>query len=159
MVRTLFGMLAIATLVIGSAACEENERPPQIPLASMPQSGCSNYVGQQIERLCLPRVARESTPLALDIEAACGSCGTQVDRCSVAIDAHDVTLSLDGKTCVASTTCSEPCGKRRVTCTIPRLEPGRYRVHWGDSSGRIDTLEVTAGGGDARCSFENGPRG
>ncbi len=156
--RVLSPLTFVALAVLG-AACEENERPPQIPLAAMPKSGCTDVQGQAIERVCLPRMARESIPLTLEIEGACGSCGTRVEHCRVTVDAHDVTLSLDGKSCVASSTCAEPCGHRRVTCTLPRLDSGRYRVHWGDASGRVDTLEVSAGNGDSRCSFDQGQTG
>lgn len=143
-------------VVILASACSE-EPPPRISLATLPVSGCVDWKGMPIERLCIPRAAKESAPLAFEAEAPCGACGAEVDRCTASIEAHDITLSLDGRSCQAApgATCANPCGKRRVTCRLPALGPGRYTVRWADGSGHVDVLDVGMNdGATATCAFD-----
>jgi hypothetical protein len=83
-------------------------------------------------------------PLVLEMEARCGACGTTAERCTVSVDAHVVTLSLDGKTCEppVGELCREVCGKNRVRCKVPPLVEGRYEIQYGDTSRRVDTLDI-----------------
>jgi hypothetical protein len=89
-------------------------------------------------------MAMAGVPLILEIEARCGACGTTAERCTVSVDAHVVTLSLDGKTCEppAGALCSEVCSRNRVRCKLPALGEGRYEIQYADTSRRVDSLDV-----------------
>lgn len=143
----------IGVLVL--AACESDPPPPQIPLARLQGTGCVAYEGQPLDRVCVPRAARENAALVLEVEERCGSCSTSVEKCTVTVDGRDITLSLDGKTCHVSGGCADVCTKRRVACRIPALGGGRYTLRHGDGSGRVDVLEVAAGGA-TQCALDDG---
>ena len=138
--------LLVASVVLGmvALACEP-EAPAQFPMAKPAAPGtCEEWTGQPVERSCIPRMARAGKPLVLEIEERCGVCGTTAERCTVSVEGHVIAISLDGKTCEppAGVGCSEVCGKNRVRCKVPALEEGRYEVHYGDTSRRVDTFDV-----------------
>lgn len=137
------------------AACESDPPPPRIPLARLAGAGCVAYDGQPLDRVCVPRSARENTALVLEVEQRCGSCSTGVERCTVTVAGRDITLSLDGQSCQVAETCADGCTKRRIACRLPALPGGRYTLRHGDGSGRVDVLEVAAGG-DTHCALDDG---
>ena len=152
--------LVLGVVVLGAAACTPGDgAPPQIALARPPAPGtCSEWTGQPVDRACLPRIAMAGAPLVLEIEERCGACGTTAESCTVSLEGRTLTLSLDGKTCEppAGVACSEACGKNRVRCKVPALDEGRYVVRYGDTGGRVDSLDVVARRDAATaCSFED----
>jgi hypothetical protein len=135
-------VLGLSCLV--ATACTP-EGDPKIALAQPPGPGtCAEWTGQPVDRSCIPRMAMAGVPLVLEIEERCGACGTTAEKCSVSVEAHTVTLSLDGKTCEppAGVACSEACGKNRVRCKLPALLEGRYEIRYGDTSRNVDHLDV-----------------
>jgi hypothetical protein len=150
---------AVAALAM-CAACAE-ERPSQIALmAPLAPGKCREWVGQPIDRSCLPRIAMANRQLTLEIEEQCGACGTTAERCDVTVEGWTVTLSLDGKTCEppAGAACREECSKNRVKCKIPPLAEGRYKVKYGDMSGHTDHIEVTSNGNGATSCVLDDPQ-
>lgn len=140
--------LSLAALSTGAGGCSPGETaPPQIALAAPPAPGtCAAWVGQPVERSCVPRTAMADTPLVLEVEEQCGVCGTTAERCSVTLEGRTLTLSLDGKTCEPppGVACRESCARKRVRCRVPALPEGRYVVRYGDLGGRVDSLDVVA---------------
>lgn len=137
---SLAGALPAALLVI---ACGK-EPEPLFPLAAPAAPGtCTEWRGQPVDRTCVPRVARAGEPLVLEVEERCGACST-VERCTVDVDGRTVTLSLDGRACEPppGASCPEACGKSRIRCQVPPLLEGKYTIRYGDTSGRVDVLEV-----------------
>ncbi len=153
--RVLVALLGVGPGVLLLAACASDPPPPRIPLARLAGTDCVAYEGQPLDRVCVPRAARENTALVLEVEERCGSCATTVDRCTVTVEGRDVILSLDGKSCQRSSACAEVCTKRRVACRVPALGGGRYTLRYGDGSGRVAVLEVAAGGA-AQCALDDG---
>lgn len=146
--------IVLASSLVGIAACASDPPPPQISLARLASAGCLAYDGQPIDRVCLPKAGGENVPLVLELEERCGSCATTVERCSVTVDGRDVTLSLDGRSCPApSGSCADVCTKRRVACRLPALPAGRYAVRYADGTGRVDVLEIAAGGA-TQCALD-----
>lgn len=127
--------------------------PPQIPLARLTDEGCTAYPAQPMDKVCLPHVASENVPLALEAEEKCGTCSATIEKCTVTVEGKDVTLSLDGKTCHNAAPCPETCAKRRAICRLPALPAGRYNIRYADSEGRVEHLEVGPGG-TAKCSLD-----
>ncbi|MBX3191242.1 MAG: hypothetical protein KF819_29865 [Labilithrix sp.] len=144
--------------LVALAACETNEAP-KFPLATpVPPGTCADWVGQPVERTCIPRIAKADAPLVLEIEERCGVCGSTAERCTVTLDGRTVTLSLDGKTCEppVGAVCPELCGKNRVRCQIPPLLEGRYDIRYNDTSGRTDILDVRVEHDAAtRCALDD----
>jgi len=150
--RTAMRPIALTSLVVAFAAlaaCAPGDGegpPPQIALAVPAAAGtCSTWVAQPVERTCIPRMAKADRPLALEIEQRCGACGSTGERCTVAVEGRTVTLSLDGKTCepaVGASCAADFCAKNRARCAIPPLPEGRYQVRYGDTGGRVDSLDV-----------------
>jgi len=106
-------------------------------------------------------MALADTPLFLEIEERCGPCGSTAERCKVSVEGRTLTLSLDGKTCepAAGASCGDTCGRNRVRCAIPPLPEGRYRVQYGDTSGKTDSLDVTSRGDAATvCTLDDAGR-
>ena len=133
----------LASLAVGCTPGDAE--PPKIALAAPPAPGtCAEWTGQPVDRSCIPRMAKAGMPLELEIEERCGACGTTAERCSVSVEGHVVTFSLDGKTCEppAGVACSEVCGKNRVRCRVPPLAEGQYEIHYGDTSRHVDHLDV-----------------
>ena len=92
--------VALVTGLLALAACTPDGTPPQIPLARLAAPGtCAEWTGQPVERTCIPRMALAGAPLDLEIEERCGACGTTAERCTVSLEGHVLTFSLDGKTC------------------------------------------------------------
>jgi hypothetical protein len=155
----------VLALGLGSAAvaCSPGEvAAPQIALASLPAPGtCAAWVGQPVDRSCLPRTARSDTPLFLEVEERCAACGTSAERCNVSVEGRTVTLSLDGTTCEprAGVACQESCARRRVRCEVPALAEGRYVVRYGDIGGRVDSLDVVSRGDAPTGCKLDGPGG
>lgn len=140
---------------VAVACASDPPPPPAIPLARLSGEGCTAYPGQPIDRACLPRLAAENAPLALEVEERCGTCSSSVERCAVTVSGKDITLSLDGQSCAVHRECAEPCSKRRAVCHLPALPAGRYSIRYADAEGRVDPLEVGAGG-VTKCSLEGG---
>lgn len=143
-------MRVTATLVflaLAALACTPGDGiPPQIALATPIAAGmCAAWLAQPVERTCIPRMAKADHRLVLEIEQRCGGCGSTAERCTVTVEGRTVTLSLDGKTCEppAGTTCAEGyCAKDRARCQVPPLSEGRYQVRYGDTGGRVDSLDI-----------------
>lgn len=161
--RRTAGLLVVASVASGALVaigCTPGDgAAPQIALAAPPAPGtCAEWVGQPVDRSCVPRMARAGVPLVLEIEERCGVCGTTAERCTVTLDGHVVSLSLDGKTCEppAGVACSESCGKNRVRCKVPPLAEGRYEIHYGDTSRRVDTFDVVlSSDATTACTLED----
>lgn len=154
--------LAATALALAAAACTPGDgAPPQIALARPPAPGtCSEWQGQPVDRSCLPRMARAGAPLVLEIEERCGVCGATAEVCTVSVEGRTLTLSLDGKTCEppAGVACTEACAKNRVRCKVPPLDEGRWVVRYGDTGGRVDSLDVVSARDAAiACSLEDVP--
>ena len=135
-------LLALAWSAIG---CTPDGPPPEIARAMPPKPGtCADWTGQPVERTCIPRMAQAGVPLDLEIEERCGACGTTAERCTVSLEGHVLTFSLDGKTCEppAGAACRDVCGKNRVRCKVPPLDEGRYQIQYGDTSRHVDTFDV-----------------
>lgn len=151
--------IALALASLGVACASGGSAPPQIALAVRPLPGmCAEWLGQPVDRSCLPRTARADAPLVLEIEERCGACGTRAETCNVSVEGRTITLSLDGKTCEppAGAACSESCAKRRVRCRVPSLPEGRYVVRYGDPGGRVDSLDVvTKSDAPTACSLDD----
>lgn len=145
--------LCLSVLLL-TIACSDPP-PPQIPLARLDDTSCVAYPAQPIDRACLPRLAAENAPLALEIEERCTTCSASVERCTVTASGKVITLSLDGKSCPVHRECSEVCSKRRAVCRLPALSAGRYEIRYADAEGRVETLEVGAGG-LAKCVLDDG---
>jgi len=145
------------------AACSPSEMRGPIALAGPAAPGtCVEWNGQPVDRTCIPRMARADEPLVLEIEERCGACGSTVERCGVVVDGRTLTLSLDGKACepAAGTHCPETCAKNRIRCQVPPLPEGKYEVRYGDTSGRLDVLEVAPSPGAATtCALDDGAAG
>jgi hypothetical protein len=137
--------LLLASFVVALLACSDPP-PPQIPLARLTNEGCTAYPAQPIDRTCLPRLAAENVALAFEVEERCGTCSSSVEKCSVTVDGKDLTFSLDGQSCHQPGPCPEVCSKRRAFCRLPALPAGRYNVRYADAEGRVEHLEVGAGG-------------
>lgn len=148
----LLFFLLLALLV--ATACADPP-PPQIPLARLRDEGCTTYPAQPIDRTCLPARAAENVALALEVEEKCGTCSSSVERCTVTVDGKDVTLSLDGQSCHTDKPCPEMCSKRRAFCRLPALPAGRYNIRYADAEGRVEHLEVGAGGA-RECKLDQG---
>ena len=153
-------LFSVVGVVLGSAACTPGDgAAPQIALARPPAPGtCSEWKSQPVDRACIPRTAMAGAPLVLEIEERCGVCGTTAESCTVSVEGRTLTFSLDGKTCEppAGVACSEACGKNRVRCKVPPLDEGRYVVRYGDTGGRVDSLDVVARRDAATaCSLED----
>jgi hypothetical protein len=159
--------LASSVAAVGTMAwaCSPAEGvPPQIALAGPTAAGtCSDWVAQPVERTCIPRMAMADTPLVLEIEQRCGACGSTGERCTVSLEGRTLTLSLDGRTCeppVGSSCREDFCGKNRARCQVPPLPEGRYQVRYGDTGGRVDSLDVVVRGDAATvCSLDDAPSG
>lgn len=139
------GTAFLVGLAIGAGGCTPADPDPRIALAAPPKPGtCADWTGQPVDWSCVPRMARAGVPIVLEVEERCGVCGTTAERCNVSVEGHAITLSLDGKTCEppAGVACSETCGRNRVRCKLPALGEGRYEVHYGDTSRRVDTFDV-----------------
>lgn len=155
----------VVALLTAVTACTPAEAvPPQIALAAPAAPGtCSEWVAQPVDRTCIPRMARADRPLVLEIEQRCGSCGSTGERCTVSLEGRTLTLSLDGKTCEppAGVSCGEDhCARNRVRCNVPPLPEGRYQVRYADTGGRVDSLDVVAGGDAATaCVLERASGG
>ena len=139
--------LSALALFGAAAACAPGEgAAPQIALATPTAAGmCTEWLAQPVERTCLPRMAMADHPLVLEIEQRCGACGSTAERCGVTVEGRTVTLSLDGKTCepLDGATCGDAyCAKNRARCNLPPLPEGRYQVRYGDTGGRVDSLDV-----------------
>jgi hypothetical protein len=132
--------------------------PPRIPLARLTDEGCTAYPAQPIDRVCLPHLASENVPLALEAEEKCGTCSSSIEKCSVTVEGKDVTLSLDGKSCHDAAPCPEACAKRRAVCRLPALPAGRYNIRRADAEGHVEHLEVGAGGA-VQCLLDERPAG
>jgi len=154
---TLLGALgATAAVALPNAACTPDVSN-QIALATPAAPGaCKEWIGQPVDRTCIPRMAMADRPLVLEIEERCGACGTTAERCTVTLEGRTITLSLDGKACepAAGTACREICGRNRVQCKIPALPEGRYTVLYGDTSGRVEHFDATSGDGPTACKLE-----
>lgn len=150
--RLLASILAGASSL---AACAGEPASPAIELARLRSVGCVAYEGQPVDRACVPRAARENARFVLELEERCGSCATTVERCAVRVEGKEITLSLDGRSCNPREACADVCTKRRVACEIPPLPGGRYALRYADGSGRVDVLEVAAGGA-VRCALDDG---
>ena len=149
-----------ASLVSLVVACTPGEAvPPQIALAAPPAPGtCADWIGQPVERSCIPRMAMAETPLVLEVEERCGACGTTAEKCSVSVEGRTITISLDGKACEppVGVACREACAKNRVRCKVPPLLEGRYVVRYADPGGRVDSLDVVSRRDAATaCSLED----
>jgi hypothetical protein len=138
-------------LLLLSIACSDPP-PPQIPLARLTDEGCTAYPAQPIDRMCLPHVASENVPLALEVEEKCGTCSSSIEKCSITVEGKDITVSLDGKSCHGQGPCPETCAKRHAICRIPALPAGRYNIRYADAEGRVEHLEVGPGG-TAKCGL------
>jgi hypothetical protein len=154
-------LLSLAVIGVGTGACTPGDgAPPQIALAMPPAPGtCAEWIGQPVERTCIPRMALADVPLTLEIEERCGACGTTAESCNVVLEGRTLTLSLDGKTCEppAGTACRDVCGKNRVRCAVPPLAEGRYVVRYGDTSRREDSFDVVLRRDAATsCSLDDG---
>jgi hypothetical protein len=152
--------LVLGAVAFGAGACTPGDgAPPQIALARPPAPGtCGEWKGQPVDRSCLPRMARAGAPLVLEIEERCGVCGATAEVCTVSVEGRTLTLSLDGKTCepAAGVACTEACGKNRVRCKVPPLDEGRWVVRYGDTGGRVDSLDVVSSRDAATaCSLED----
>ncbi len=153
-------VLGCSLVVVGAGGCSPSDAgPPQIALARPPAPGtCSEWRGQPVFRSCLPRSAMSGAPLVLELEERCGACGSTAESCTVSVEGRTLTLSLDGKTCEppAGVACSAACGKNRVRCKVPALDEGRYVVRYGDTGGRVDSLDVVPSRSAATtCSFDD----
>lgn len=154
---------AVAAAIVVAPGCTPGDGvPPQIALAVPTAAGtCSEWVAQPVERTCIPRMAMADHPLVLEIEQRCGGCGSTAERCTVALEGRTLTLSLDGKTCEprAGVTCGDDfCAKNRARCSIPPLPEGRYQVRYGDTGGRVDSLDVVVRSDAATaCALEQAP--
>lgn len=148
-------LLGVASLATPLVACESDPPPAKIPLARLTGSGCVAWEGQPVDRVCVPRTARENSPLVLEVEERCGTCSTSVEKCTVSVEGRDITLSLDGRSCHVSSSCADVCIKRRIACRVPALGGGRYTLRYADGSGRMDVLEVGAGGAPS-CTLDDG---
>lgn len=140
------GSVGMVLALIALVACEGEGPPPQIALATPTAAGmCTEWLAQPVERTCLPRMAMANRPLVLEIEQRCGACGSTAERCGVTVEGRTVTLSLDGRTCEPLDThaCGEAyCAKNRAKCNVPPLPEGRYQIRYGDTGGRVDSLDV-----------------
>lgn len=151
---TLAVALGATALVVSTSAACSPEVSNQIALATPAAPGkCKEWIGQPVDRTCIPRIAMADRPLVLEIEERCGACGTTAEQCSVTLEGRTITLSLDGKACEppAGMACRETCGRNRVQCKIPALPEGRYTVLYGDTSGRVDHFDATSGDGPTAC--------
>ncbi len=163
-VERIISLLLSMALVASCTPAAGDGAPPQIALAGpAPAGSCSEWVGQPVDRTCIPRMAMADHALALEIEERCGACGSTAERCTVSLEGRTLTLSLDGKTCepAPGASCREGhCGKNRVRCNVPPLPEGRYQVRYGDTGGRVDTLDVVVGQGAAKaCALEDATGG
>ena len=154
-VAVLRRVLSCLALAIALGACAGDPPPAQIPLARLTGVGCIAYEGQPIDRVCVPPAARENAPVTLELEERCGSCSTTVERCTVTVDGRDILLSLDGQSCNAPRDCADVCTKRRTVCRLPALGSGRYAIRYADGAGRVDLLEIAAGG-VSTCALDDG---
>ena len=137
------GLGALASILTVACNAEPNTA---IALARPAAPGsCMEWIGQPVDRTCIPHRAKADVPLVLEIEERCGACGSTVERCSVTVEGRTVTLSLDGRACepAVGTQCPEACGKGRIKCNVPPLTEGRYEVRYGDTSGRVDVFDVS----------------
>lgn len=153
----MVSMMRFAIVTSGLVgACAETPVEPQIQRYEALEPGqCRPWQGQPIERICVPRIARQNVELALEISESCSPCGT-ADRCTVTVEGRDVVLSLDGQVCAPNpgAQCNETCARKRVVCKVPPLQSGRYLVRRADTSGDVTSLEVTTDAtATARCSF------
>jgi hypothetical protein len=135
--RALF--LLPALILVACASAES--APPT--LARLDFEGCVPWEGEPIDRVCVPREAREGAPLTFEA-AGDASCGSSVERCSVRVEGRDVVVSLGGRTCTTGPSPGCSRASNRVVCKLPALDVGRYRVRYDDASGRADTLDVVA---------------
>lgn len=150
MARYPLRVRTVLALGVFLAACANEASPPPITPFSMPRGGCVEDKGHTIERACVPRSVRESA-LVMEVEGCVNECSL-IETCSVQVDGREIVLSLDGKTCDAD--CDMSCRPHKVTCTTPKLDPGKYLVRYGDGSGRVDLVEVGFDeGAAARCSL------
>jgi hypothetical protein len=140
-------------LLFSFFACGSDPPPPQIPLARLGTDRCVAYPAQPIDRTCLPRLAAENTPLALEVEERCGSCSSSIEKCAVTVAGKDITLSLDGRSCRVDEPCNASCTKNRAVCRLPALSAGRYNVRYADADGRVEPLEIGAGG-VTKCALD-----
>jgi hypothetical protein len=79
----------------------------------------------------------------------------------VEVEGDIVTLSLEGRTCVVGSwdtprVCASDCRNLDVTCEIPALAAGRYRVvtvpgEWPSKATLDRELVVTEGAGEESC--------
>jgi hypothetical protein len=155
------GLLAAASGIAAIVACTPAENA-QIPLtAPLAPGQCTEWIGQPVDRTCLPRMAMANRPLLLEMEERCGTCGTTAERCTVTVEGRTITLSLDGKACepAAGTACRDACSKNRVKCKIAPLAEGHYKVRYGDTSGRTDHIDVMSEGATACMLDDPAPGG
>lgn len=152
-------VIAIGAFV---GACAETPAEPQIQRYEALEPGqCRAWQGQPIERICVPRIARQNVELALEISESCSPCGT-ADKCTVTVEGKEVVLSLDGQVCAPKpgAQCNETCARKRVVCKVPPLQSGRYIVRRADTSGDVNNLEVTTDAtAVSRCSFAEAEKG
>ena len=161
LIATSAVVLPTILAVIFEGCSPLGDAPPQIPLAVVGRPGaCAEWIGQPVERTCIPRMALADAPLSLEIEERCGLCGATAERCTVSLEGRTLTLSLDGKTCEPplGMSCEDTCAKNRVRCDVPPLPEGRYQVRYGDTGGRVDVLDVVVRP-DAvtTCKLESNP--
>lgn len=152
-IRLLISSSFVLAFAFAFAFACSDPPPAQIPLARLTDEGCSAYPAQPIDRMCLPHVANENVPLALEVEERCGTCSSSVERCTVTVEGKDVTVSLDGQSCHRTDPCPETCSKRRAVCRVPALPAGRYNIRHADAEGRVEHLEVGPGGA-TKCTLD-----
>jgi hypothetical protein len=139
-------MSCVGLALVAFACTPGDGPPPQIALATPTAAGmCTEWLAQPVERTCIPRMAMADQPLELEIEQRCGACGSSSERCAVSLEGKTLVLSLDGKTCepAVGASCDESfCARNRARCHVPPLPEGRYQVRYGDTGGRVDSLDV-----------------
>jgi len=165
-IERIAGPLTLALVGLGASAvltasCAPAEPKSAFTYAAPAAPGtCVEWNGQPVDRTCIPRLAKADEPLVLEIEERCGACGSTVERCTVSVEGRVLTLSLDGKACEPANgaVCPEACAKNRVRCRVPPLPEARYEIRYGDTSGRVEVLDVApVAHATTVCALEDGP--
>lgn len=111
-------------------------------------------------RVCVPGAASANQPIVVEMDdpQGCLPCRTTIDRCSVAVTANVITVTMEATHCAGgSTVCPGACGIPSAKCTIPPLAPGKYTVELAGEGGRTGLvpreLVVTTGASAMSCAL------
>lgn len=135
----------------GSSGGSSSGDPPNLSDAGQ----TCNAGTLQGERVCVPGAAKANAPITVQAVAVggCVGCGTTITGCKVEVAGKNITVSIESRSCTPAGVCNEACAIPQVTCTIPGLAAGSYRLDFGGGGPKGRQLEVTEDASASSCTL------